>query len=334
MEKEEPVPSIFQKKYDEFVEDLMGAVPEYAAEIQSAKALDTATRLAKFHEEVSHDVREESDIDQNPGTILPGVTLSDSVWSTLSEQSRSAIYEHLRILSICAQFEHGFGSSDSPSWIQEAMEEMKKKLDSVEFKSMPDQFGAFFKTMGPDDGPDDGPEEEKGKKEPKLEDFFQNGIPKLPERFLKGQLAKLAKELIKEITPEDLGLDADVVSQCEKDPSRSFQLLFSTFSKNPEILQRMIGNIGKKLQAKVQSGAIRPQEIAAEAEDLMKEFSNNSAFVEMMEGIKNAFGMGDLGMARKAGKEGSARLSMARDRLRKKLEKKKEQAKSNMANKK
>ena len=70
------------------------------------------------------------------------------------------------------------------------------------------------------------------------------------------------------------------------------------------------------------SGSIKPQEIAKEAEELMKEFMDNKPFVEMMEGLKSAFGFEDMASARKAGKEQSARMSIVRDRLRKKLEKK------------
>jgi type II secretory pathway component PulF len=87
------------------------------------------------------------------------------------------------------------------------------------------------------------------------------------------------------------------------------------------MLQKTIAKIGKRLQQKIMSGAIRPQEIAREAEELMKEFSTNSSFVEMMESLKSAFGMEDMDMARAAGKESSARLATVRDRLRKKLEK-------------
>jgi hypothetical protein len=57
---------------------------------------------------------------------------------------------------------------------------------------------------------------------------------------------------------------------------------------------------------------------------MMKEFSENSSFVDMMENIKRAFGMEDMDIARKTGNEGSARLSLVRDRLRRKLDKKKE----------
>ncbi|MEI7752610.1 MAG: hypothetical protein WCJ71_11065 [Candidatus Omnitrophota bacterium] len=102
--------------------------------------------------------------------------------------------------------------------------------------------------------------------------------------------------------------------------------LIQARSNNPDIIQKTIARIGNRLQHKVQTGVIRPQEIAREAEELMKEFAGNDTFVEMMNGIKSAFGMEDMDMARKAGKEGTARMSIARDRLRKKLDKKKEAA--------
>jgi hypothetical protein len=81
-----------------------------------------------------------------------------------------------------------------------------------------------------------------------------------------------------------------------------------------------VKKIGKRLQDKIMSGQIKPQEIANEAEELMKIFSENPAFVEMMETFRSMFGMEDPDLARQAGREGSARLAIVRDRLRKKLE--------------
>jgi len=315
-------PSVFQTKYNEFVDDVLGALPEYTAQIQAAAALDSDTRMKRFQEEVKVSNTlgggDSNDHAKNPGTILPGVTLADSVWITLSDTSKMAIWEHVRILSICCFMEAGF-SDAKPEWMNDAMNEMKKKLESVDFSKIIGKFMKFFKT-------DDGSNEPAGKGMPDLKGMFENGFPKLPERFLKGHLAKLAQEMVKDITPEDLGISPEMMKDCEKDPSRAFNILISTFSNNPGIIQKTIAKIGKRLQQKVQSGAIRPQEIAREAEELMKEFSENSSFVDMMNGIKSAFGMEDMDIARKAGKESSARLATARDRLRKKLEKKRQGA--------
>jgi hypothetical protein len=217
--------------------------------------------------------------------------------------------------------EAGFGDNAKPEWMEEAMSDMKKKLENVDFASIIKKFMTFFQ---PGDGSNAGGDE-KSSGMPDLKGLFENGFPKLPERFLKGQLAKLAQEIVKDITPDDLGITPEMMKECEKDPSRAFQILVSTFSNHPDIIQKTVAKIGKRLQQKVQSGAIRPHEIAREAEELMKEFSSNSSFVDMMGGLKSAFGMqGDDDEPHKGGKDENARLSIVRNRLRKKLEKKKQ----------
>jgi hypothetical protein len=318
--------SVFEAKYNEFVDDVLGALPEYTAAIQAARALDHKTRLARFQEEVKVTntlAGSTEDIQTNPGTILPGVKLTDAVWATLSENTKKAIWEHVRIVSICCFMEAGFGGDSRPSWMEDAMNEMKKKLESTDFQDIIKKFMKFF-TLDPNDatGTNSKSDEKESKGVPDLKGLFENGFPKLPDRFLKGHMARLAQEIVKEIKPEDLGITPEMLKACEKDPSRAFNILISTFSDNPGIIQKTIARIGNRLQKLVQSGSIRPDDIAREAEELMKEFAGNSSFVDMMQGIKSVFGMEDMDVARAAGREGSARLSMVRDRLRKKLEKK------------
>jgi ribosomal protein S17E len=114
-----------------------------------------------------------------------------------------------------------------------------------------------------------------------------------------------------------------MIEECEKSPSRALTLLVQVFTKNPGMIQNTIKKIGNRLQQKVQSGQIRPQEIAREAEELMKEFSSNPEFVDVMESLKSMFGFEDMDSARQAGREGSARLALVQQRLRKKLDAKK-----------
>ena len=336
-EKKQEVPSVFQKKYDEFVEDLLGALPEYKAKILLAQSIPAKERLNRFQAEVKFKNTmggEAEEFRKNPATILPGVTIVDALWETLSDNTQKAIWEHVRVLSVCCFMEAGFGEEEKPKWMDDAMsaamEDMKKKLESVDFQSLIKKFMNMMKPSSESaesaansgaNATDSKESDEKGL--PNLDDMFKNGFPKLPERFLKGHMARLAQEMIKDITPADLGISPEMMKECEKDPSRSIQILFSTFTDNPGVIQQLIGKIGKRLQQKVMSGSINPQEIAREAEELMKEFAGNSSFVDMMGGIKSAFGFEDMDMARAAGKEGSARLATARDRLRKKLEKRK-----------
>lgn len=323
--------SVFSTKYSEFVEDLLGTLPEYTSQIQLAKALDDKTRLSRFQEEVrvrntfSPDDGGEAEFIKNPKIVLPGVEISDGVWASLSDNSRKAIWEYVRILSICCFMEAGFSEdSKPPAWMDDAMNDMKKKLEGVDFQNIIKKFMTFFKSTqgfaGATGGGTDGTTE--GASSSGLpggfEKMFEGGFPKIPEKFLKGHMAKLAQEIVKDITPEELGISPEMMAECEKTPSRAFDILFQVFTNNPTIIQKTVQRIGKRLQQKIASGAIRPQEIAREAEELMKEFASNPSFVEMMEGIKSAFGFEDMGLARAAGRESSARLAMVKERLRKK----------------
>jgi hypothetical protein len=315
--------SVFQTKYDEFVEDLMGALPEYSTQIQLAKSLDNQSRLKRFQDEIkitnTFDIESETEFKKNPVTVLPGVIISNEVWETLSDKTKKAIWEYVRILSICCFMEAGFSEGSKPEWMDDAMNDMKQKLESVDFQNIIKKFMTFFKSS---EEKSDGTEKSEGGVPSGFEKLFENGFPKIPEKFLKGHIAKLAQEIVKDITPEDLGISAEMISECEKNPSRAFDVLFQVFGSNPGAIQKTVQKIGKRLQQKIMSGAIRPQEIAREAEELMKEFAGNSSFVDMMDGIKGAFGFEDMDLAKAAGRESSARLSMVKERLKKKASEK------------
>ena len=333
--------SVFNTKYTEFATDLLGTLPEYTLQIQAAMVLDDKTRLSRFHEEVKVgntfggvDV----DFTKNPEIVLPGVEISDNVWALLSDNSRKAICEYVRILSICCFMEAGFSEDATPpAWMGDAMNNMKDKLEGIDFQDIIKKFSTFFKSTqgatcgtdtntdtGTDTGTNTGTDTGTGTGATDsatggFEKIFENGFPKIPEKFLKGHMAKLAQEIVKDITPDELGISPEMIGECEKNPSRAFDILFQIFSSNPDIIQKTVQKIGKRLQHKIAIGNIRPQEIALEAEELMKEFASNPSFVDMMEGIKSAFGFEDMNLARKAGRESSARLAIVKDRLRKKV---------------
>jgi hypothetical protein len=74
----------------------------------------------------------------------------------------------------------------------------------------------------------------------------------------------------------------------------------------------------------VKRGELKPQELAAEAEELIKEFQTHPAFVELMESFRSAFSFNDPEEARAAGRDNDGRLALVRERLRKKMEAKKQ----------
>lgn len=306
--------SVFQTKYDEFAKELLETFPELATAIRSAIALTPLERLQRFQASVKVTAAATDPI----GAVLPGVVLDANTWATLSASNQTVIWEYVRLLSMCC-FLEGFGSADAADgkgWMDEVMGNWKEKLGKIDFEGLLKKFSGIF-SFGDEKATDASGNAAPG--------GFK--MPKLPERFLKGQLAKLAEEIVRDIKPEDLGLTPETMAECEKSPSRAFDLLVQLFTKNPDAIQSMVKKIGKRLQQKIQSGAIRPQEIAKEAEELMKEFAGNADLVSMMESLKSTFGFEDMDMAKAAGKDGSARLSLVKERLRKKLEAKQAQKK-------
>lgn len=293
--------SVFQGKYDEFADDLLSTFPELATEVAAAKALTPEERFARFQAEVLPHASPNRDGTVRPEICLPGVRITEALWAEIGETSRTAIHEYLTLLAICCLFEANggkgmsdmFGGENGAKFMEEFLGSWKSKMAGVDFKTLTEKMAGIF-------------------------GIGKDGLPKLPEKFLKGHLARLAEELVRDFNPEDFGLDAATMRACEAEPSKAFELLMQIYTTNPSIITNTISKIGKRLQSKIISGEIRPQEIASEAEELMKSFSDNPAFVEMMESFRSMFGMEDMGLARQAGREGSARLAAVKERLRKK----------------
>jgi hypothetical protein len=301
---------VFSAKYVEFARDLQGACPELTEQIEAALALSTEERRRQFKLLVLPSCSPSRNPKDRPAFVLPGVAMPDSVWEVLSLKTKKAVQEHLNILSFTLLMDSD-SSNDASStgwtmeWAKKMMDEMKEKMDNIDFSELTGQFAKIFGGLG---GGGSGP---------------FNGIPELPEKFLKGQIAKLAEEIVKEFNVEDFGIDPAMMEAAGNDPSKAFQIMMDVFMNNPRNLQNTVQKLGKKLQQKVQSGALRPQELVAEAEELMKTFSENPQFVELMESFRKAFGFEDKEAAQAAGRDNDNRLSIARDRLRKKLEAKK-----------
>jgi hypothetical protein len=307
MSEEKSLDSIFQKKYTEFCDDLLGTYPEKDAEIQAARALTEAERMERFRTEVLPTAgRPTRDPLVTPGAVLPGVVIEEQHWNTFSSASKKAIQEYITLLCFTCMFGEGknpFEDFTSNPAMKKMMEEMmgsfKEKLNSVDFKAITEK---MMKMFG------------EGK-----------GGFKLPERMLKGQLAKLAEELVREFKPEDFGLSPEELEETERNPSRAFDLLMNIYTRRPELLQNAMKRIAKKLQDKVRRGELRPQELAAEAEEMMKEFTDNPAFVELMEGFRGAFGFQDEETSRAAGRDGESRRAQAVRQIRAERERRQQQ---------
>lgn len=303
---------IFDQKYAEFAADLRGAVPEVSAALDAALALSSEERLKQFRDVVLPGCAPTRDPSTCPPALLPGVVLTPALWSELSNTTKTAIQQHLTILSFCALYEGakegldglggmGFGDLSGGFPFDAFLRNLKGSMEGVDMEGFSNKFTEFMKS---------------------------SSFSKIPEKFMKGQLAKLCEELVHEFKPEDFGLTEEQLKKYENEPQKVFELITDIFVKNPEALQKAVKRIASRFQEKFQKGQLRPEQIVAEAEDMMKEFSNNPAFVELLESFRGMFDLaGNMDTAKAAGREGSARSQLVRDRLRKKLDAKKAKSK-------
>jgi hypothetical protein len=311
--------SVFDKKYSEFANELKSVLPELSSQIKSSLAFSSEVRVKRFIDEVLPNCGPTRDASQCPGNVLPGVKIPESLWRDVGVASQSAIQEHLTLLSFCCMYEgakttgvdvSGAGAgagadSSATDWTESVFNTMREKMGSMDFEGMSKKLTEILQNIGPE------------------------SLPKLPERFLKGHLGKLVEELIKEFKPEDFGLSADELKECDSDPMGAFKLLTDIYTNKPHVLQNAIKRIASRLQEKIRRGELRPEQIASEAEEMIKDFSENGEFVKMMETFRNTFGMMDMDIARKSGQEQTARSNIVRERLRKKMEAKRNGASSN-----
>lgn len=294
-----PLDSIFQSKYEEFATSLMDAFPELTDGIKLSLSAPIDQREKMYKQLVMPTAgNPKRDHELTPGMVLPGVYINDAMWNSSTEGTKKAINQFLSLLTFSVVMKEGnsedFGGEAFRTWADTFMNQWRGKMDRGEFDSFTQRFADIFGGSS-------------------------DRLPPFPEKLRKGKLVKLAEEIVRELKPEEFGLDPETVKQCESDPSKAFEVIMNSTMRNPEKLQGAMKRIMKRLQDKFQRGEFKPQELAAEAEEMMKEFSENPAFVEMMDSMRKAFSFeGNMEGAKAAGMESSARMNIVKERLRRK----------------
>lgn len=313
----------FQSTFDQFVEELEATFPELADGIKAARAFPKEHLAKQFRvmyrgKAMLVAVRDE-EFFKTEVEILPGVRMTPKLWGEISKTTKKAIWNYLSSLILLTAADDT--SEEDTFWNDEefkrCMENMMSGLkDAAEgtqggaggpnpFANFGDMGGLFEKLRGFAESFASG-EGSAGAGAGALPEF------KIPERMFKGHIAKMARELAEEFKPEEFGISPELMNS--QDPAKVFEYLQELFTKHPEKLMSAAQRIAKKLQTKFLRGEIRREEIIAEVEELMKEFSENEAF-------KSIFGnLGELlQMSAKAtGNEGSERRRAVQERLRKK----------------
>jgi hypothetical protein len=307
----------FESTFSQFVDDLKGTFPEYSAALTHAASLpDHKDRfVSTWRTHTSAVAACNAAIFDGSGIeVIPGFVMTRTLWNELSESTHAVIWKYissLLLLAAASASKDETGGLWDLSGFNADMETMMKMLSDAGSdadgsglgESMKDIFSKLS-SMASMFG---------GLGGMKAEDLSGAASKfKIPERLFKGHIARIAEELVKEFKPEDFGISPDMLES--DDPARVFNYLQEVFTKKPELMMSAAQKIAKKIQAKFQRGEIKRDDIIREAEELMKEFSENTAFSEL-------FGsLGEMlkGSEKESGNEGSARRREVQERLRRK----------------
>ena len=304
----------FSATYVQFVAELLETFPEYAGALNAAKTDSKAREnfLAVWKTHTNNIAVQNDSIFTEAGLeLVPGFSMTDKLWSELSNNSRTAIWRYLTSLLLIAAAFDGAEKTDGIwdiSGFEHDMEEMMKRLKAGEDNGMKDIFEKLAK-MAEGFGMKDisGAFEGLGGTGPDGKPKF-----KIPEKLFKGHIAKIAEEIVSEFNPEDFGLSPEILNS--NDPTKIFTFLQEIFTQKPDMLIGIAQRIAKKIQAKFQRGDFNRDELIREAEELMKEFSDNEAFSGLFEQLGEMLKGGE----KESGNEGSARRREVQERLKKK----------------
>jgi hypothetical protein len=280
--------------------------------------------------------------------ILPGIFFSAKLWSDTSKETRVVFWDYLASLILLnTMFSAGSSApassaapapapASAPSVptgtseddteqtlpdFDDIMKEMATNFKSEEFKGIFENMKNMFKDLSGNIPPFAGSEGEGAEAGAEGDDKKPFEMPKIPEHLQNGLIAKIAAELAGEFKPEDLGIDPLLMERMN--PMQIFEHLQFVYTNNPDLLTEAMKRVAGKIKDKFASGALNREALMREAKELMTYFTDNPAFKEMFDSMGGLFdnpfmsGGGD-------GAKGSQseRLRAARERLRKKAEKK------------
>jgi len=281
-----------------FCEDLIPTFPELAAAVTALQARpvgDVEKEFVALWKSTPTVLTTRDPTRLFAQDFLPGIRLTDALWKEVSDTTHKAIWNHLQTLALLSAASFDAGSLD----LSGMMNQMKEMAESPMMKSIMEKLSEMMGSMG---GPD-----------------VSGAKPafKLPERLFKGHIAKMAEELAREFKPEDFGLSPELLEG--GDPTKIFGYLQEVFTKKPELLMAGAKRIAQKIQAKFERGELKREDLMREAEEMMKEFSDNPMFSELFGGLSEMLSGSD----KETGNEGSARRRAVQERLRKKMDAKK-----------
>lgn len=325
------MPDEFLKIMKDLYGDLITTFPEYKDRLEPLYAdlnsgdsdLESVQSLFEYCKKIyperffdllyqNEDIFDKPDINTH---FLPNIDFKE-IWNEdITDNTRNIIWKYLQL--ICFSVVNTETSKDSfgdTAKLFEAIneDELKKKLT----ETMEQMSGVF--NMG---------EDISGIQMPDISEKMSGEIPNPDELhshisgLLDGKLGRLATEITEDTMKEFQDISG----------VNSMDGIFKVLFKNPGKLMNMVKKIGGNLDSKIKSGEIKESELIEEASELMKKLENMPGMKNMKEMMSNmGMPMGGGGKLNMGAMKGQMKRNIGkaktRERLRKKLEQRKQNA--------
>lgn len=370
MEQNQP-PSNFRSVIGDFTRDLSITFPEYAnlwekwtAESVSDGEVDELYKycVTVYPERFFDILYQNEEMFSKDGTanthFLPNVDFKLLVnCEGISDNTKKALWKYLQLVLFSiiggVKDKTNFGETMNmfdgidESELQSKLNETMSGLTDF-FKNMDNKTESASQGEGEADGQGEAGGQGEGQGEagaremPNMEHFknmFEN-MPNMPnmedlqghlKTLFDGKIGKLAKEMAEEISGEFTGLlDEDMGD------ATSTEDVMKKLMKNPKKIMDLMKKVGGKLDTKMKNGEISRDEIMKEAGDLlskMKEMGGKEQFTEMLKTMaKNMGGLGKNMRVDTTAIDRMTKQASTRERMRNKMELKKQQQTESIEN--
>jgi hypothetical protein len=357
------IPANFATVVYDFVSDLTNTFPEFAflwkrwnnPELPVADQEELFMFFTKVFPERFFDILYQNEDIFKPDSDINTVFLPNIDFKLLyhcgniTENTKKAIWKYLQLILISV-----VGSVKNKASFGDAadlFEGFDENVIHEKLNETIDEISNFFKHLGPGVGPSSGSADSNStpdampdfsQMEEELKKAFSTGptdsapaempnaedIHKHLQGLFDGKIGSLAKELAEEIS-------VDMQNMFDDDGGveniQSTQDVLKKMIKNPQKMMGLMKTIGDKLQTKMKNGEISEEEIMKEASELMGKMKGmgggNSGFADIMKNMAQGM-LGKNAKFNTTAFNNMEKKMTAKDRMRTKLEQKRQEAAS------
>ena len=284
----------YEKLVIAFCKELTATFPELSSQTDRAVSTTPAQFLESWTKDL-HILRDRNAEDlfaKRKGVLIGPVCMTSELFAEASDATVAAIWKYLRtillesvkivkmdsldvsvskiVLEILTEEKLGSFDTNDMNFdkLKEIMEEFKPFIDTLK-----DMLTKFLNGDSTDSL-----------------NLSGMALPTIPKHLLSGHIANLAKDLMKQFSPADFGIDPSIL-ECE-DVDEMMEKLGDIFSKDTSAILTGLRRLTEKIKNKIMSGSVKQAELVAEAKEFVALFQENPFVQECMEKGKAYFSEG------------------------------------------